>query len=236
MEYLSITSFMHFLIWFLFELKLILLIWKSNNHNVFRQGTEAVRKALISFYIKFYIVTLILLIGMDYIIYNSVFLILFWGLMWVPQIYKNIVNQRKKICLRYVYSMTAIQTMYPLYLKGCPENIFELEYDLKFTFIFISVVFLQLLVINLQRRFGSNFFIPSAFRSSNALIVVKEQVIGYHRSQECWIWMMPLFSPHDLENTSNNHSGNNSFYYYWCIILKFDFAKLMILNENLTQL
>jgi hypothetical protein len=51
---LMAPAFFYFMICFLFELKLLLLCWKANNMRVINEGTNAARRALIFFYVKFY--------------------------------------------------------------------------------------------------------------------------------------------------------------------------------------
>ena len=193
-QYLAISSFVHFMIWFLFELKLILHVWKSNNQDLFRQGSEAVRRGLITFYVKFYIITLILLVCMDYVIFNAYFLMFFWGLIWVPQIYKNIRNKYRRINLNFIYSLTATQTFYAFYIKTWPNNVFELENNTKFSICFIISIFLQIFMLQLQRRYGSSIFLPAFMRSNFSWEIASEPI-----EDEWCIWMSPVWQTDDDE-------------------------------------
>ena len=47
-------AFFYFMISFLFELKMLLLCWKANNSRVIQLGVDEARKALITFYVKYY--------------------------------------------------------------------------------------------------------------------------------------------------------------------------------------
>jgi NADH:ubiquinone oxidoreductase subunit 3 (subunit A) len=58
---------------------LLLVCWRAKNAARFEEGNEAVRRALIAFYIKFYLVALISLMTVDMLISNKYTLFVICG-------------------------------------------------------------------------------------------------------------------------------------------------------------
>jgi hypothetical protein len=165
---LMAPAFFYFMICFLFELKLLLLCWKANNMRVIQEGTNAARRALIYFYVKFYAVCLFAIILIDSVFYYSAALLVCNGLIWLPQIVKNVVTKaRDTPDTKFVISMTITQCMLPLYLRGCPENQFLAKPDLTWAAFFVMVVGAQVVVLILQKKLGSRFFLPEKYKYWN---------------------------------------------------------------------
>jgi len=86
---------MYFVLCFIFELKLLLVCWRAKNLAMFALGNEAVRKSLIAFYIKFYLVALISLLVIDRVISNNSSLFILCGSVLMPQIIENAVYKSR---------------------------------------------------------------------------------------------------------------------------------------------
>lgn len=161
----AIPACMYFILCFIFELKLLLTCWKAKNMELFSQGNEAVRRALIAFYIKFYLIALMSLLTLDIIVGSNVTLFLLCGSTLFPQIIENAINKsRNTPSMSFAISMMVTQCFFALYIKGCPSNVMELQSDYRWTFYFVSYVGSQLLILYLQRKWGSRFFIPKFCR------------------------------------------------------------------------
>lgn len=115
---LMVPAFFYFMICFLFELKLLLLCWKANNLRLFADGTAHARRALIMFYVKFYLVCLFLVIFIEKIFYYKLLLLLLNGLVWAPQVVKNVLLKSKNVPdIGYILSLTCTQCCLPFYLN-----------------------------------------------------------------------------------------------------------------------
>lgn len=135
---------------------------------MFNQGNEAIRRALISFYIKFYLVALIGLLTIERIIGSPAALFILCGSTLIPQIIENAYNKsRNTPNMSFAVLMMITQCFFSLYIKGCPTNVMELKADLHWTAYFVLYVGAQLALLQLQRKFGSRFFIPKVFRFWN---------------------------------------------------------------------
>ena len=89
MHYLSLPAFMYFVICFIFEIRLLLIVWKARNLALFQQGNEVVRRSLVNFYIRFYLLAFMGFIFVDHIIVNPVLVAILNGCVWLPQIAEN---------------------------------------------------------------------------------------------------------------------------------------------------
>lgn len=159
---------MYFVLCFIFELKLLLTCWKAKNMDLFSQGNEAVRRSLITFYIKFYLVALLSLLLAERIVGSPIALFLLSGSTLFPQIIENAINKsRNTPNMGFAVFLMATQCFFPLYIKGCPSNVMELHSDLNWTCYFIAFIGLQFLLLYLQKKCGSRFFIPKICRFWN---------------------------------------------------------------------
>ncbi|CAI2385243.1 unnamed protein product [Moneuplotes crassus] len=163
--YFAISACMYFILCFIFELKLLLICWKAKNIELFSQGNEAVRRALITFYIKFYLIALMSLLTLERIIGSNITLFLLCGSTLFPQIIENAINKsRNTPSMLYATAMMVTQCFFAVYIKGCSSNVMELKSDYKWTIYFVSYVVFQIFFLYLQRKFGSRFFIPKFCR------------------------------------------------------------------------
>lgn len=166
--YFSIPACLYFVLWFVFELKLLLLCWKAKNQDIFRESNEAVRRALIGFYIKFYLAALICLVTIDRLMANKYTLFIIWGAMLIPQIVENVIyNSRNTPRYSFLVLLAITQSFFALYSKGWPNNILDLKPDQTWALLFGSFIILQLMILYMQKICGPRFFIPKACRFWN---------------------------------------------------------------------
>jgi len=214
--YFAIPAWMYFILCFIFELKLLLTCWKAKNVELFSRGNEAVRRALITFYIKFYLIALMSLLTLERIIGSNITLFLLCGSTLFPQIIENSINKsRNTPSMAFAISMMVTQCFFALYIKGCPSNIMELKSDYTWAFYFISYVGGQLLVLYLQRKCGSRFFIPQLCRFWSEYNYYKsfsedlEEGNNSDGINTCWICLNPLSFCEDGEAPASEPSRSS---------------------------
>jgi hypothetical protein len=137
--YLSITnedfsyeygtpSMTYFLLFSIFELRLIFFVWRARNHHLAYTDMNLYRKKLLRFYSAFYIFLFIGLLTIRYVFSNFWTCYLFFGSTWFFQIIHSIVNGTKPpYSMNYILIVTIGKLFAPLYIKACPYNIFELK-------------------------------------------------------------------------------------------------------------
>ena len=156
---LMAPAFFYFMICFLFELKLFRIWWEGNNIQLIRQNTIQARKAMVFFYVKFYCVCLLFVFFSDIIISSLYLLLILNGMIWIPQIIKNVYNKSRNVPnITFIISMTLTQCFLPIYIRGCPKNLFIVKPHIFWSFWFSAIVLAQLIILICQRRIGARFF------------------------------------------------------------------------------
>lgn len=149
-QWLALVAFTYFLITFVFELRLLLVCWKQQNIAIFQQGDIAVRRALVIFYIKFYVIAILGFIFIDTIIYSKPLLLCLNLPIWVPQIYKNFMKRsRNTPRIQFALGLTITQAFLPLYIRTFSSNILEVEPSYIFSGIFFGFHALQIFILYL---------------------------------------------------------------------------------------
>jgi transmembrane E3 ubiquitin-protein ligase len=215
---LMAPAFFYFMIWFLFELKLLLLCWKANNMRVINEGTNAARRALIFFYVKFYCVWLATVILIDTIFAYRILLLITNGLIWVPQILKNATNKARNVPdTKFIISLTMTQCFLPIYMRGCSDNQFLTRPDQQWWILFISVLLAQITILILQKKIGSRFFLPEKYRYWNEYNYYRnlEEADVEEGETECCICLNLLSY---IETDAATHNPRRMFYQYQRIV------------------
>lgn len=66
----------------------------------------------------------------------------------MPQIYKSYTERSKLGPDTYFLVIVSLShTFYPMYLKGCPSNLFEKESNLVVAFFYAAIVIIQIIII-----------------------------------------------------------------------------------------
>ena len=224
--YFAIPAWMYFILWFIFELKLLLVCWKAKNIAMFNQGNEAVRRALITFYIKFYLVALISLLTVEKIVCTPILLFFLWGSSLIPQIIENAINKSKNTPnISFATFMMITQCFFAIYIRGWPSNVMQLESDLNWSIYFILFISAQIAILYLQRKYGSRFFIPKVCRFWKEFNYYKkfsedlEEGSNQDGGATCCICLNPLsFDEESTQNRSHeiDPNGENRSRKYMC--------------------
>jgi len=194
------VSFVQFMVFSMFDLRLVLLLWRARRPLDFSSGWERMRSTLTKIYSGFYGGIFLSLAFLYYVRHQMKHFVFLLFAFWVPQIIRN-VKTGEKFALqeRFLYGVTAIRLFFPLYAFGCPRNFFE--FPTNFLVVFGLVVFsgLQVFILRGQSKWGSRFFIPKR---------LQPDYYEYHRTfqvdpdddEKCAICMVNFTGePEDLE-------------------------------------
>ncbi|KAI8056999.1 hypothetical protein BDF22DRAFT_668865 [Syncephalis plumigaleata] len=124
-----------------------------------------------SAYIRFYVLAICSLLvywiaGSQSVAYQEIVLGIGFFIghsSWWPQVWRSIQRgTRKAFQKRFIFGMTLARLVCPLYIFGCPENLF---YHRSTPWIWGLVAYdaLQVLVLCIQDRFGPRFLVPQRF-------------------------------------------------------------------------
>ncbi len=160
------VAILSLLLFSVFEMKTVINIFQARYSG---DDFSMMRRRLTRLQTKFYC---ILLVAM-----GSVFLLQRWPVIlvfllysvWVPQIIHSAKTGVRKPLLASYYIGTGIGRLYiPLYMLGCPDNIFARIND-NFKVNTLAVVMLvfwtgtQLVMLFLQDKYGPRFFVPASW-------------------------------------------------------------------------
>ena len=86
-------------------------------------------------------------------------------MIWIPQIRKNYVN-RQKNCpnMYYVWIVSISHLFFPMYVRGCPDTLFDRKQSIPYCLFLVFVMGIQLLILRGQQNVHPRFFIPKRYR------------------------------------------------------------------------
>jgi len=161
-HFFIMPAFWYFILFSIFEVKLLMIIWKAHYYH---QSTNnaIIRRAAVSFYFKLYIIIFAVLIFFyKFMRYNA--FIIGMSLYLVPQIIHNVIRGgRIRFDENYMFLAIGIRGVLPLYFRGCSQNLYQLRPSITFCIVFVLVIGIQILLIYYQSIYGSRFFIPKRF-------------------------------------------------------------------------
>lgn len=166
-----IISLFKFILFSFFEMRLIILTWRSVNHQLIatmdpydsaRMERNWIQSRL---YLPLIGVLLLLLIYPEL---SIVPLVIVSQLYWVPQIALDAVKGHKSsLSTKFIVGVSICRLLLPLYTWGCPESIFNGELIPEVPgppgFVVFLIVFVQIVQVGImltQKRFGPRWFVP----------------------------------------------------------------------------
>ena len=135
----------------------------------------------------------------DIFFMNKAYQFLFSGWIWIPQIVENIINRSRYLDKELIFLVTLNHCIFPLYIRGYPNNALMTEYDQLWTWAFITFVSLQLIILIMQSTYGVYFFLPSFMRPNKICFTKIEHVSDELRNYEWCIWMSSIVNNEDQE-------------------------------------
>ena len=157
-----------------FELKLLLLVFKIKNN---LRNRNLYRRRLLSLYIMFYIIFVIISINMKQCITNFNLITIVYTLSWLSQILVSVCqNSRPPIPRLYIVWSSLSRLYLPIYAKGFKYNCFNLRPSYLKVLLLIIITFIEAIILLLQKSLGPRIIIPKKFRKQN-------QVFDYYKDK-----------------------------------------------------
>lgn len=193
-QLIIMPTFFTFILFSIFEIKLLIIIWRARYWNTY-VTQEQIRRGILCFYFKLYSMIAVFLFLFANFILNNFFLILM-SFYLVPQIVHNAIRGgRIDFNKAYMFLMVAVRAAIPLYFKGYAGNFLELRPSYWFCVIYVGLIAAQILVIYFQSVRGSKFFIPKRYlpQQYNYLCDLPEDIeAGLESNDDCVVCMNPL--------------------------------------------
>ena len=172
----GMPSMIYFTLFSIFLLRILFIGWKSRYIELLFNDMAQFRKKLFRFYLVFYCLLLITLVSIKLWYTYFIFTFFLFGGTWIFQIYYSVKKGTKPpMPYSYIFITSLFKILIPIYLKAYNNNIFSLRPSYLKVFICISFVFVEAIIVSLQKLLGPKFFIPEKYR---------EQVFDYYKSAE----------------------------------------------------
>ena len=151
-------------LYFFYEIKFLMKTWKSNLNNRGLLEDNEIQDDLFSFLLFSTGISFLSLIFFNYLNSNSIFFLIFLFSNNIPQIWFSAKYNKKIIISIYIYLIFTFIRLIPIYYFFCySKNILLIKNNFYF---YIALIYslIQILIIFLQIKFGSDFFIPKIYR------------------------------------------------------------------------
>ena len=146
-----------------FELKLLLLIFKTRNNDIVNQ--EIYRRKLLCLYLFFYISLSIMIFNIKECLTNYYLILFVYSFAWLSQIIYSIsINARPPMSRMYIVCLSISKLYLPIYIKGSDENIFDLKPSYFKVWLLIIIIFIEVIILLLQKSFGARTILPKKYR------------------------------------------------------------------------
>ena len=157
----GMPSLTYFSLFSVFQLRILFLAWKSRYNDLIYDNIILFRKKLFKFYSIFYAILFISLISIRIIFQYYFLTYLLFFCTWIFQIIYSVKTSTKPPQpFSYLFLFTFFKMLIPIYIKAYPDNIFQFEPAYNKVIIIIITLFIEYIIISLQKILGPKFFIP----------------------------------------------------------------------------
>ena len=180
-------------------MKILFLVWRSHNlRNM--ENPQLLRKKLTAFYIQFCTLNtnsdlgLFLYLTLIYFFANDEWMIILSNMLLVPQLIHNIrMGNNPGFNPFYIFAFIGSRLLIPIYERLCPENRFNLTPNTTLVIVLLSLFVLEVLLLYLQSRLGSRFFVPKRFQPNYFNYRNKLKYSEETKDIECSICLQTIF-------------------------------------------
>lgn len=160
-----VIFFLFFLLFALVDYRILLFTWRYQSFRAFDNMEEMqFRKKLYFFQLRVYA----LLIIYNYFMWK--FLLHKWlifgnALILLPQVIHNMIHPTSPdFDSNYIINFAAFKFLIFYYMRGCPHNIFNIEYYYVLPTVGLGVLLLTISILYFQETMGAGFIIPKMFK------------------------------------------------------------------------
>ena len=205
----SMPSFFYFCLFSIFLLRILFLAWRARNRDII--DMQAFRKKLLRFYLLFYLFLFLSLISVK--LWYSYFILTFllFASTWIFQIiYSSLKGTKPPMSYLYILSASFSKISLCIYIKAYKNNIFGFRPNYTKVVIVTSVVFIEAVILCLQKLLGPKFIIPKSFRKQGYNYYKKENEISQNEKEtECVICLDKIGNLFIEEDEVENIKENN---------------------------
>ena len=190
----GMPSMTYFTLFSIFLLRILFIGWKSRYIELLFNDISQFRKKLFQFYLIFYCLLLCTLVSIKLWYTYFIFTFFLFGGTWIFQIIYSVKKGTKPpMPYSYIFITSLFKILIPIYLKAYNNNIFSLRPSYLKVFICISIVFVEAIIVSLQKLLGPKFFIPERYREPTFdYYKAAEEIPENKKSGECVICLENL--------------------------------------------
>lgn len=146
-----------------FELKLLLLVFRTRNDN--NNNQVIYRKRLLCLYIFFYLSLSLMVLNLRECLKNFYLILLVYIFSWLSQILFSIItNTRPPMSRMYIICLSLSKIYLPIYLKAFDGNLFDLKPSYFKVYLIVIIIIVEIIVLLLQKSFGARTILPKKYR------------------------------------------------------------------------
>ena len=146
-----------------FELKLLLLVFRTRNDNNINQVIY--RKRLLCLYVFFYLSLSLMVLNIRECLRNFYLILIVYIFSWLSQILFSIItNTRPPMSRMYIICLSLSKLYLPIYLKAFDGNIFDLKPSYLKVCLIVFIFIAEIIVLLLQKSFGARTILPKKYR------------------------------------------------------------------------
>ena len=205
----SMPSFCYFCLFSIFLLRILFLAWRARNRDI--NDMQLFRKKLLRFYLLFYLFLFITLISVK-LWYSYFFLtFLLFASTWIFQIiYSTLKGTKPPMSYLYILSASFSKISICIYIKAYKNNIFGYRPNYIKVLLVSGVVFIEAMILCLQKILGPKFIIPKRFRKQGFNYYKNENEINENDKEiECVICLDKIGNLYISEEEINNIKEND---------------------------
>ena len=201
----GMPSMIYFALFSIFLLRILFIGWKSRYLELLFADVAQFRKKLFRFYLIFYCLLFCTLISIK--LWYTYFILTFFlfASTWIFQIYYSAKQGTKPpMPYSYIFVASLFKILIPIYLKAYENNIFSLRPSYFKVFLCVITVFIEAVIVSLQKLLGPKFFIPRNYRQQSLdYYKSADEIPENAKSNECVICL------ENLENLGVNMEEDN---------------------------
>ena len=207
----GMPSMVYFALFSIFLLRILFIGWKSRYMELLFNDMAQFRKKLFKFYLIFYCLLFCTLISIKLWYTYFVFTFFLFASTWIFQIYYSAKNGTKPpMPYSYICITSLFKILIPIYLKAYNNNIFSLRPSYLKVFLCVTIVFIEAIIVSLQKLLGPKFFIPRSFRQQSFdYYKSAEEIPDNAKNNECVICLENLDNLRVNMEDENDEAFNN---------------------------
>ena len=198
----GIPSIVYFFAFSGFELRLLFFSWKARYTELLYSNPAQFKRKLFIFYFSFYILLFFSLISIKTIITHTSTCFILFSSTWIFQIIHSVrMGTRPPMSKSYIILSTLGKLFLPVYLKAYEGNLFELKPSYLKVSLLLSIVFIQVLILLIQKSFGGKAIVPRCWKKLGYNYYRESINVEEHISKnpDCAICLGELTKEPDLE-------------------------------------